>query len=126
MLKWIMIVQVLYCYRYIKDLISNFLLVLCRVHRPEIINSAIVLSWLANKSVHVQFHKNKSSKFVAYTEVANLFLTADQKINIHFICFKVLLKYAIFKYCKHMRGAYDKFPDFFCMDTFIDGTHMKL
>ena len=25
-----------------------------------------------------------------------------------------------------MRGAYDKFPDFFGMDTFIDSTHMKL
>ena len=22
--------------------------------------------------------------------------------------------------------AYDKFPDFFCMGTFIDSTHMKL
>ena len=26
----------------------------------------------------------------------------------------------------NMRGAYDKFPDFFRMDTFIDSTHMKL
>ena len=25
-----------------------------------------------------------------------------------------------------MRGAYDKFPDFFRMDTFIDSTHIKL
>ena len=25
-----------------------------------------------------------------------------------------------------LRGAYDKFPDFFRMDTFIDSTHMKL
>ena len=23
-------------------------------------------------------------------------------------------------------GAYDKFPDFFCMGTFIGSTHMKL
>ena len=25
-----------------------------------------------------------------------------------------------------LRGAYDKFPDFFRMGTFIDSTHMKL
>ena len=25
----------------------------------------------------------------------------------------------------YLRGAYDKFPDFFRMDTFIDSTHMK-
>ena len=25
-----------------------------------------------------------------------------------------------------LRGAYDKFPDFFCMGTFIDSTHMKI
>ena len=25
-----------------------------------------------------------------------------------------------------IRGAYDKFPDFFRMATFIDSTHMKL
>ena len=27
---------------------------------------------------------------------------------------------------KHLCGAYDKFPDFFRMGTFIDSTHMKL
>ena len=27
---------------------------------------------------------------------------------------------------RHIRGAYNKFPDFFCMGTFIDSTHMKL
>ena len=26
----------------------------------------------------------------------------------------------------YTRGAYDKFPDFFRMGTFIDSTHMKL
>ena len=26
----------------------------------------------------------------------------------------------------HIRGAYDKFPDFFRMGTFIDSKHMKL
>ena len=26
----------------------------------------------------------------------------------------------------NIRGAYDKFPDFFSMDTFINSTHMKL
>ena len=26
----------------------------------------------------------------------------------------------------YIRGAYDKFPDFFGMGTFIDSTHMKL
>ena len=26
----------------------------------------------------------------------------------------------------YVRGAYNKFPDFFRMDTFIDSTHMKL
>ena len=26
----------------------------------------------------------------------------------------------------NLRGAWDKFPDFFRMDTFIDSTHMKL
>ena len=25
-----------------------------------------------------------------------------------------------------LRGAYDKFPDYFCMGTFIDSTHIKL
>ena len=28
--------------------------------------------------------------------------------------------------CIDIRGAYDKFPDLFCMGTFIDSTHMKL
>ena len=27
---------------------------------------------------------------------------------------------------KYIRGAFNKFPDFFCMGTFIDSTHMKL
>ena len=27
---------------------------------------------------------------------------------------------------QHVWGAYDKFPDFFRMGTFIDSTHMKL
>ena len=27
---------------------------------------------------------------------------------------------------ENLRGAYDKFPDFFRMGTFIDSTHMKL
>ena len=27
---------------------------------------------------------------------------------------------------QNIRGAYDKFPDFFRMGTFIDSTHMKL
>ena len=26
----------------------------------------------------------------------------------------------------NLRGAYDKFPDFFRIGTFIDSTHMKL
>ena len=32
------------------------------------------------------------------------------------------------KFSRHfmLQGAYDKFPDFFCMGTFIDSTHMKL
>ena len=30
--------------------------------------------------------------------------------------------YSLYK----LRGAYDKFPDFFRMGTFIDSTHMKL
>ena len=28
--------------------------------------------------------------------------------------------------CMYVRSAYDKFPDFFRMGTFIDSTHMKL
>ena len=31
-----------------------------------------------------------------------------------------------FVYINKLRGAYDKFPDFFRMGTFIDSTHMKL
>ena len=37
--------------------------------------------------------------------------------------------YSFFSYSLcvyHVRGAYDKFPDFFCVGTFIDSTHMKL
>ena len=30
------------------------------------------------------------------------------------------------KKANDLRGAYDKFPDFFHMGTFIDSTHMKL
>ena len=30
------------------------------------------------------------------------------------------------KQYRKIRGAYDKFPDFFRMGTFIDSTHMKL
>ena len=26
----------------------------------------------------------------------------------------------------YIRGSLNKFPDFFCMGTFIDSTHMKL
>ena len=28
--------------------------------------------------------------------------------------------------CKQIRDAFNKFPDFFCMGTFIDSTYMKL
>ena len=28
--------------------------------------------------------------------------------------------------CAHVRGAYDKFPDFFRIGTFIDSTYIKL
>ena len=30
------------------------------------------------------------------------------------------------KYYLYIRGAYDMFPDFFCMGTFIDSSLMKL
>ena len=30
------------------------------------------------------------------------------------------------QHCYNIRGAYDKFPDFVRMATFIDSTHMKL
>ena len=30
------------------------------------------------------------------------------------------------EYKNQIRSSYDKFPDFFRMDTFIDSTHMKL
>ena len=29
-------------------------------------------------------------------------------------------------FSSNLRGAYNKFPDFFRMGTFIDSTHMKL
>ena len=29
-------------------------------------------------------------------------------------------------FTNHIRGSLNKFPDFFCMGTFIDSTHMKL
>ena len=32
----------------------------------------------------------------------------------------------IYIYMFNIRGAYDKFPDFFRMGTFIDSKHMKL
>ena len=38
-------------------------------------------------------------------------------------------KYLLFSITERnmdIRGAYDKFPDFFHMGTFIDSTHMKL
>ena len=37
----------------------------------------------------------------------------------------IVTKYASFFLLEH-RGAYDKFPDFFRMGTFIDSTSMKL
>ena len=39
---------------------------------------------------------------------------------------RLLLALYIFYLSLYKRGAYDKFPDFFRMDTFIDSTHMKL
>ena len=30
------------------------------------------------------------------------------------------------KLCIYTKGSFNKFPDFFCMATFIDSTHMKL
>ena len=36
------------------------------------------------------------------------------------------MKTSIYQETINVRGAYDKFPDFFRMGTFIDGTHMKL
>ena len=47
-----------------------------------------------------------------------------------YICVCVCVCVCVFS-CTHLsvddniRGAYDKFPDFFRMDTFIDSTHMK-
>ena len=42
-----------------------------------------------------------------------------------FLSHELLIKFSPL-YITHVRGAYDKFPDFFRMDTFIDSTHMKL
>ena len=39
---------------------------------------------------------------------------------------KLIFYWERFLTFKEIRGAYDKFPDFFRMNTFIDSTHMKL
>ena len=36
------------------------------------------------------------------------------------------IKNGIYSTTNEIRGAYNKFPDFFRMGTFIDSTHMKL
>ena len=40
--------------------------------------------------------------------------------------FPKTVNYLIWNSYLKLRGAYDKFPDFFRMGTFIDSTHMKL
>ena len=42
-----------------------------------------------------------------------------------YICVCMYVCVCIYIYI-HIQGAYDKFPDFFRMGTFIDTTHMKL
>ena len=42
---------------------------------------------------------------------------------IHFLIYSAL-EWQVKCFC--VQGAYDKFPDFFRMDIFIDRTHMKL
>ena len=39
---------------------------------------------------------------------------------------KVLIEKFSYEVVNYIRGAYDKFPDFFRMGTFIERTHMKL
>ena len=56
--------------------------------------------------------------------------TVDQKLMVsYFVLWNINLcglfnAYSFF--CIYIRGAYDKFPNFFCMGTFIDSTHMEL
>ena len=38
----------------------------------------------------------------------------------------IIYKYKLDLAINNLRGAYDKFPDFFRIGTFIDSTHMKL
>ena len=59
---------------------------------------------------------NKSKKFSKDNSMFNFVLPL---INENKNCLQI-------RWSKHLRGAYDKFPDFFHMGTFIDSTHMKL
>ena len=47
-----------------------------------------------------------------------------KKLYIKSVCEMSLVK--VEKSLVYVRGAYDKFPDFFRMGTFIDSTHIKL
>ena len=42
-----------------------------------------------------------------------------------FVCLYVTMK-VLYMHLSDIQDAYDKFPDFLCMGTFIDSTHMKL
>ena len=64
---------------------------------------------ILNSQLHYQYFKK---------QCINLVYNHFEYVSLH-----TELQY---KYFKNVRGAYDKFPDFFRMSTFIDSTHMKL
>ena len=71
------------------------------------------------KHILLEQYKKLSPLRKRYFQIRNLSKLFQQKI-INVINF--LKKTEL----NSIRGAYDKFPDFFHMGTFIDNTHMKL
>ena len=72
------------------------------------------LKWMARFDEH-----KKETKFEV--EKSGILLISDWWTSIGSFC--KLSKFAIYV---HVGGAYDKFPDFFGMGTFIDNTLMKI
>ena len=75
--------------------------------------------------IYLSPHYSSFSTLIAYSMFVTFCPTYIPLVNIRGSCGRLFTSGTWSYICK-FRGAYDKFPDFFRMGTFIDSTLMKL
>ena len=75
-----------------------------------------------------QFPQNTIKAIQEFERIQKKICRHKMSIMFNEICIneEMLPKYTYIYMYIYIRGSLNKFPDFFCMGTFIDSTHMKL